>query len=227
MIAFWLSCLVASQGPPPVLLEPQAALAWAQKNPGLTAAEIALLARQPQQALALLPPGEGPRHLKLQAEAYAALGQRGRAEERIAQLSAIPGWRVPALVVERGLQMASFRHFIARIGLFSYAICLGVLALLGARELLRPRPETFAMLLGTALGAALAALGHPALLTLVAFLGLSATVLVHAAGAVIARAAPGPRGRLLVATVVWLGAGGVLAAIFGQVEPGGWLLILA
>lgn len=216
---------------PAVLLNPAAA-AQAAREPsemGIEArAEVLLLTKDPRGARALLPaaPTE-PRSLRLLADAWVDELRAPEASKALDALAVEPGWGKHA-----GHQRAHLDHLIwqrhgARAGLVMFAMCLAVLALGGARELLRPHPESLALLLLGLASVGLAEGAGPVVGVLTALLAACVFVLGHSAVATLRRTRPGARARLLLAVLVLLGVMGATGALGLQLGPTGILQGLA
>ena len=100
-----------------------------------------------------------------------------------------------------------------------FALSLAMLAIGGARELLRPRLETIVAGIGLAAGLGLGRLGGPVFGEVLAFYGASLLAITHAAFATFRRTQPGARGRAVLMALVLLGAGGVMLSTLTQVRP--------
>jgi len=216
---------------PAVLLDPAAAAQAAREmsdSPVRTRAEILLMTKDPQGARALLP--ADPTHardLRLLADAWVDELRVAEATETLDGLAAHSGWGKHARHQRAHLDHLIWQRHGARAGLVMFAMCLAVLALGGARELLRPHPESL-VLLGLGLGSvALAEGAGPAVGVLTALLAACVLVLGHSAVATLRRTRPGARARLLLAVLVLLGVLGATGALGLQLGPSGILRGLA
>ena len=99
------------------------------------------------------------------------------------------------------------------------ALVFGVLILASGRNLLRPSKHAIPLL---ASGIVIVGLGYWFCPTYVVLLGFDLVVvatLTHIAFASIEKVRPSPRGRLLFATLYFLGLGGFLGLLFTRVHP--------
>lgn len=234
----WVFLLALAGATAPVLLDPTGALSAAESlPPSLTRAEVQLLAGDGAAALATLaelasqaPGRPGPeadvRVLRLEVDAAVLLVDRARAEARLPALAARPGWGTHARVQAARLQQRTWGRWGLHAGLGCFAAALALLSMGGARELLRPGLEPVVFAAAVLLGVALARLASPILAVLLGLFGVACLALIHAASATLRRTEPGPRGRVLVAFLVLLGAGGALLASAGALAAEGlsWLL---
>lgn len=215
---------------PPVSGDPEGVQAWAKSGAvsPRVAAEALLLTQDPQGALEQLHDSSDaaarhPQSLRLEVDAYRALGEFGRAERRLERLAEHRGWEGYAVKQGRRLKAERTRRRVIRIGLGLFALSLALLGWAGARELLRINRETVvlsAVLFGALMLSRSVSTGAE---LLVGLFGAATILLMHAAFAAVRRILPGVRGRLLFATLVLLGAGGVFVAQGAQL---GWRLTL-
>jgi hypothetical protein len=201
--------------PAAVLLAPDAAVAAAAGAPPLRRAEILLLAGRPAEARAALvgAAADDPRALRILAESFALEVDLVGARPALAALAALPTWASPARQTEAHLARARGARAVVRGAILTFVLCLSLLALSGARELLRFHPES-AVFAVAGIGAAvwsrgLADQAGPAVDLAVA----AVFFLVHAAAAARRRLRPGARGRLLLITLALLGALGAGLAL--------------
>lgn len=206
--------LVLLVAQPAVLLDPEAARAHARSPEAqpLGAAEAFILAGDPAPALEILAT-EAPtaRRLRLEADAYVALHDP-RLEEALAPLDADPAWAQHAAWARGSFLADEARASAARTGTICFALCLALLLLGAGKELVRIGPD--GIVLGVVWLACVAFLGQISkpLMVLAGVIGGATLALAHAGTAMVRRSAAGPRGRVIVATVVLLGSGG---AAFG------------
>lgn len=222
MIAWLALCAVAAPGPA-VLLDPLAATEAAERGPGPAPrrAEVLLLAGQPEAARALLPARpEDPRGLRLLADAWVAEVRAQPARAALARLEAFGGWQKHARHQRARLERRVWEKRGARLGLGFFALCLAVLGLAGARELLRLHPESVALAAAGLLAAWLARGAGPVPGLVAALLGLCWLSLGHAALSAARRIRPGPRGRLFIGTLFLFGVTGAVCAILFTVGIG-------
>ena len=223
MLALLGSVLCAAA---PLLTQPAQARRDLASAPGLAAAEALLLAGDPQAALPALarrsPPvsGTGPRFLRLQADIRLALGDRLAASSALDALEQHAGWGAHVAARRRALDATSASRSASRYGLGLFACALAVLVLAGARELLRIRVESLVMAAAVLAALALTRYAAPAWAPLVGLVYVALLSVAHATAAARRRSEPGPRGRLLLAVVAVLAAGGVLAAAVGSAPIG-------
>lgn len=215
-----------------MLLDPAAARARAEAVAATDpreAAEIRLLLRDPRGALAALGEDAGsddPRTIRLVADAHTALVHGPEGDAALDRLAEHPGWGKHSRQTRAYLRRAEWAKLGRRLGLAAFAVGLAILALGGARELLRVQPETLVVGALTAAAVGLVAASTPALAPIAAVLGLGTLALSHAATALVRRTRPGVRGRLLTATLLVLGAAGVATALVLQIGVGPLLGVL-
>ncbi|MCA9551370.1 MAG: hypothetical protein KC933_15140 [Myxococcales bacterium] len=226
----WFMALAAvGAADPAVLLDPAGAAAAAEALPPLRRAETLLLAGEPEAARAAL--GElsrdEPRVLRLIADTWVREGDPVRAEPALAALEAHPRWAAHARQQRAYLELGRQDRLFARGALLAFVVCLAVLALSGARELLRFHPESAMFAVAAVAAALLVRSASPQAAPLVELAGGATFFLIHGAAAASRRTRPGPRGRLLLATLVLIGAVGAMGTLGLQVGPGGLIRLVA
>lgn len=215
MLGALLATAISATPAPPALLDPLGAAAAARTSTSpRRRAETLLLTGHPEQARrALEGAPEGPRALRLLADTYVDEARASEGEGALARLEAFEGWRKHARMQGARLERQVWAKLGARIGLALFAICLAVLGLAGARELLRVHRESV-LTLGLVGGAcALAAGAGTTALLLTVLIGGTLLALGHAATAAGRRIRPGPRGRLFLVVLLLFGVAGAGAAL--------------
>jgi hypothetical protein len=194
-------------------------LLWAAATP-LEDAEAALFAGDLAAVeIALSRAEPGPRRDRLRLDA-AVLVQDFVAAPRIAnELAAAPGWQIHAARAMGHLETLRTRRWLARTGLGMFALALAMLAIGGARELLRPRLETIVGAIGLGLALLLGRSAGPVFGEVLALAGATLLAVLHAAFATFARTSPGARGRAVLMALVLLAAGGVVLSTLATVRP--------
>lgn len=191
----------------------------------------ALLARgQPDAALERLGADDSSDGLRLRAEALADIGDLPGARVLLGRLAERPGGRAVSERLETRLERQATARGWVRLGLGLFAGAVGLLALGGSRELLRPRAETFGMLLASALALGWVAWIAPRAVAGVGLPAVGLTTLVHAGAATRRRALAGPRIRAFIGALMLSGMIGLalaLGAVLWGADDGGARLFSA
>lgn len=199
----------------------------------LAAAEAELLRGDPRTALDTLTrlaseseesEEDRARALRLEVDARLASGDTVALERAIAELAARPGWEAHAARQSAALSASRFREQISKFGLAMFAFAMAIVALGGARELLRPGRETLVLAGVAAFVIAVARMLTPSLLPGLGLLAVASTTLGHAAATAARRTEPSPKGRLLLVLTFLLGILGASLALVARPEAlGGFL----
>jgi hypothetical protein len=193
----------------------------------LTAAEAELLEGDPHAALRLLAgAGSTARRLRLEADAYVALRDRG-AVQYLESLKRHPGWEQHAGRQLMLLEEEKQRQDRVRLGSILFALTLGLLILTGARELLAMRIETVVAGIGAVAALLIWSQLSEPLMTVAGLVALAGVALVHAGTAAVRRSAAPSRVRVMVAASMLLGFTGAVWAVGAQIGWGGLFLVLA
>lgn len=228
--ALWLAATLHAAPIAPVLLDPLTAAAEVKAHselPPLLRAEVLLWAADPEGARAVLPtPIEGPRALRLESDALIQQVRGAEAEGALTRLGAYPGWQNHVAHQRAHLETLQWRRHGARAGLMMFALSLALLALGGARELLRVHPESLALLLGGVLVLGLARGAGTVVAAYSALIVACTVTLGHAAVATLRRTRPGLRARLLIGVLLLSGILGAGAALGFQIGPASLLQAL-
>ncbi len=226
----WLVGTVPTFTGPPVLTDPQGAVAAVlagSEVPEGQGSEILLLAGLTEPARDRLPlHSEAPRIQRLIADIWVAEGRATEAHAALDALQLHPGWKKHARHQRHNLQRRGWQRRGSRMGLVMFAMCLAVVALGGARELLRLHLETLATAAACALTVGLTYGVSPQLGLLVALVGIGTVLLNHGAVATLRRTHAGTRARVLLAVLVILGVSGVIAGLGFQLGVGGLIQVL-
>lgn len=185
------------------------------------------MAGLPQRARDRLPQSsDDPRIQRLIADVWVAEGRAKEAEVALAGLSQHPGWQKHARHQRHNLDVRGWQRTGSRMGLVMFAMCLAVVALGGARELLRLHRETLAAAGASGAIVALTYGVSPKLGMLMSLVGICTVLLNHGAVATLRRTHAGTRARVLLAVLVVLGVSGVVAGLGFQLGVGGLIQVL-